>query len=253
MPPASLPAFNLPRRSLEELGFDAADAQILQHAVRAPLGLVLAVGPGRSGLSTTLAALRAALPADAAGRPPGELLLDPPPSPAALRRAIAAVPAGHRVFSSLALERAAHVFGHFRASGLNPALLARDLLLVVAQRRVTRLCPACRQPDRGTALRHALALASNSWLSGTAVEACVPRPGGCESCAGSGFAGHVLAYEYMRVDSGVRALAEQGTVGLDLEQAIFADGRSLWDSGLRRVARGDCSLDSLRAAVREPS
>jgi len=216
---------------------------------------VLAVGPRHSGLSTTLAALRAALPLEAtpaAGAHPGLLLLDPPPSPAAARRAIAAIPAGHRVFSSLALERAAHVFGHFRTIGLSPALLARDLLLVVAQRRVPRLCPACRQPDRGAGPRHALALATNSWLAGTAVEACLPKPGGCASCAGCGYAGHALAYEVMAVDSGVRALAEQGTVGLELEQAVFAGGRSLWDHGLRLVARGVCSLHSLRAAVREP-
>jgi type II secretory ATPase GspE/PulE/Tfp pilus assembly ATPase PilB-like protein len=237
------------------LGFDPADVQSLRHTLRAPLGLVLAVGPQRSGLSTTLAALRAALPDNAAlatDAGPGLVFLDPAPSPAAARRAIAAIPAGCRVFSTLALERAAHVFGHYRALGLPPALLARDLLLVVAQRRVARLCPACRQPDRSADLRHTLALATNSWLSGISVAACTPHPGGCGGCAGSGHAGHALVYECLVVDSGVRALAEQGSVGLELEQALFAGGRSLWDHGLRLVARGVCSLTALRAVVREP-
>ncbi len=223
--------------------------------MRAPAGLVLAVGPRRSGLSTTLAALRAALPPDVALAPdaaPDLLILDPPPSPAAALSAIASIPAGCRVFSSLALERAAHVFGHFHALGLPPALLARDLLLVVAQRRIARLCPTCRQPDRSADLRQAFALATNTWLHGVTVTACVPFPGGCDACAGSGFAGHALAYECLVVDSGVRALAEHGSIGLEMEQALFAGGRSLWDYGLRLAAGGVCSLGALRAAVREP-
>jgi len=240
---------------LESLGFDPADSELLRRTVRAPSGLVLVVGPRRSGLSTTLAALRAALPPAADLPPDAEpdlLFLDPPPSPAAALSAIASIPGGCRVFSSLALERAAHVFGHFHALGLPPSRLARDLLLVVAQCRVARLCPTCRQPDRSADLRQAFALASNTWLHGVPVAACLPFPGGCAACAGTGFSGHALAYECLVVDAGVRALAEHGSIGLELEQALFAGGRSLWDHGLRRVAAGVCSLGALRAAVREP-
>jgi type II secretory ATPase GspE/PulE/Tfp pilus assembly ATPase PilB-like protein len=243
------------QRSLAQLGLEAPDEDAMRRVVAEPLGLVLAVGPRRSGLSSTLAALAATLPAPpAAGllAGPDLLVLDPAPSPAAVRRAIASIPVGRRVFSSLSLERAAHVFGHFRALGLSPALLARDLQLVIAQRLVCRLCPACRQADRSAALRGAMAQAANSWLSDTVWEACAARPGGCVQCTGTGSAGHALAYELMVVDTGVRALAEQGAIGLEMEQALFADGRSLWDHGLRLVARGMCSLAALRAAIREP-
>ena len=47
-------------------------------------------------------------------------------------------------------------------------------------------------------------------------------------------------------------MVEAGAIGLDLEQALFADGRSLWDHGLRQVACGLCSLAWLRRMVREP-
>jgi type II secretory ATPase GspE/PulE/Tfp pilus assembly ATPase PilB-like protein len=260
MPPVPVPvepasARTSLQRSLAQLGLETADEAAIQRLVQQPLGLVLVVGPRRSGLSTTLAALAGVLPVPsgaACGSEPDLLLLDPPPAPAALRRAIASIPVGRRVFSSLPLERAAHVFGHFRALGLSPALLARDLQLVIAQRLVRRLCVACRQPDRSADLRGAMAQAANSWLADTAWEAFCARTGGCAQCAGQGTAGHVLAYELMAVDSGVRALAEQGAIGLDMEQALFADGRSLWERGLRLVACGLCSLDALRAAVREP-
>ena len=254
-PAAAPPAANSPCVALEALGFLPADIPRLLRAVRAPLGLVLAVGPRRSGLSTTLLALLAGVPAACpagAAEPSLPVILDPPPSPAALRRTMAAIPQGRRVFSSLALERAPHVFGHFRALGLSPGLLARDLLLVVAQRRIARLCPACRVPHADADTRQALALASNSWLGGVTAETCIASPAGCPACAGLGHAGHVLVYEALPVDSGVRALAESGATGLEMEQALFAGGQSLWDNGLRLVAAGACSLAALRAAVREP-
>jgi type II secretory ATPase GspE/PulE/Tfp pilus assembly ATPase PilB-like protein len=244
-----------PARPLAQLGLEPADEAAIRRVLPEPLGLVLVVGPRRSGRSSTLAALIAALPAAPATDPagtPGLRLLDPAPTPLGLRRAVAAVPLGCRVFASLALERAAHVFAHCRAIGLPPALLARDLQFVLAQSLVRRLCPACRLPDRSAQLRGAMAQAANSWLADTPWEAYAAQPGGCTQCAGQGHKGQVLAYELVVVTPGVRALAEQGAVGLEMEQILFSDGRSLWDQGLRLVARGQCSLQALRAAVREP-
>ncbi len=255
-----------PTRTLAQLGLEPQDELRVQRALRQALGLVLVVGPRQSGRSTTLAALQAALPPPVAAplhgsgtftapdQPGviGSTVLDPAPSPSTLLRACAAIASGRRVFSSLTLERAAHVFGHFRGRGLAPPALARDLLLVVAQQRVAHLCPACRQPDNSADLRSVIAQAANSWLENTAIQACAARPGGCAQCAGQGYSGTALAYELLPVDSGVRAMAEQGAIGLDMEQALFTEGRSLWDQGLRLVARGICSLAALRAAVREP-
>jgi type II secretory ATPase GspE/PulE/Tfp pilus assembly ATPase PilB-like protein len=241
-------------QALAQLGLEAADAAAIHRQLGEPQGLVLVVGPRRSGLSRTLAALAALLPAagGAHGAAVPDLLLDPPAAPPVLRRAIASVPLGRRVLATLALERAAHVFGHFHALGVDPALLARDLQFVIAQRLVRRLCAACRQADHSAALRSAMAQAANSWMSGTACEAGIARPGGCAQCAGRGTAGVALAYELLIVDAGVRALVEQGSFGLGMEQTLFTDGRSLWDHGLLLVARGLCSLPDLRAAVREP-
>jgi type II secretory ATPase GspE/PulE/Tfp pilus assembly ATPase PilB-like protein len=260
------PLAPVPARTLAQLGLEPQDELRVQRVLQQALGLVLVVGPRQSGRSTTLAALLHALPApvsvpsqgsgtstsQAAPGVIGSTVLDPAPSPSALLRACATIASGRRVFSSLTLERAAHVFGHFRVRGLAPPALARDLLLVVAQQRVARLCAACRQADNSADLRSAMAQAANSWLENTAIQACAARPGGCAQCAGQGYSGTALAYELLPVDSGVRAMAEQGAIGLDMEQALFTEGRSLWEQGLRLVARGICSLAALRAAVREP-
>jgi type II secretory ATPase GspE/PulE/Tfp pilus assembly ATPase PilB-like protein len=61
-----------------------------------------------------------------------------------------------------------------------------------------------------------------------------------------------LVYELIEVDARVRGLIEAGVGALEIEQRLFADGRSLWDQGLRLVARGITSLAALRESVREP-
>jgi type II secretory ATPase GspE/PulE/Tfp pilus assembly ATPase PilB-like protein len=250
---------------LETLGLEPADAHRVHRALQQPLGLILVAGPRQSGRSTTLSALLRALPAPLPvgapppARPPTErppdtrcLVLDPAPSPATLRHAVETIGAGRRVFASVALERAAHVFNHYRTRGLAPAALARDLLLVIAQQRVHRLCSQCREHDRSAELRGVLAQAANSWLEGTAITPCSARAGGCAHCGGTGYRGSALVYELLPIDAGARALVESGAIGLDMEHALFADGRSLWDQGLRLLARGITALAALRAAVREP-
>ena len=245
--PPGLEALGDHKPGLEQLGLEPHDLQRIRAILRQPLGLVLVAGPRQSGRSTTLAAMLPAVTASDAA-----LLLDPPASWSALRGALGTIVQGRRVFACLTLERAAHVFGHFRQRGLSPAALARDLLLVLAQQRVRRLCTACREPDHSADVRNVLAQAANSWLEDTVRETFSARPGGCPRCSGTGYAGCALAYELLAVDSAVRAMAEQDAVGLDMEQALFSDGRSLWDQGLRLVARGTSSLAALRAAVREP-
>jgi hypothetical protein len=39
---------------------------------------------------------------------------------------------------------------------------------------------------------------------------------------------------------------------VELEHALLAEGCSIWDRGLKRVADGATSLDALKATVRPP-
>ena len=54
------------------------------------------------------------------------------------------------------------------------------------------------------------------------------------------------------VDSRARGLIGSSADLAELERVLLADGRTLWDRGLARVADGTTSLDALRAAVRYP-
>ena len=61
-----------------------------------------------------------------------------------------------------------------------------------------------------------------------------------------------MVYELLEIDAVMRALVENGTPMLHLERELFRTRSSLWQCGLRLVARGVTSLAALREAVREP-
>ena len=50
----------------------------------------------------------------------------------------------------------------------------------------------------------------------------------------------------------MRGLVESSAPPSELEHAIYREGGTLWQSGLRLVARGITSVAALREAVREP-
>jgi len=170
----------------------------------------------------------------------------------AARLAVQAAQTGHLVFSTLHVDRAAQVFGRFRGLGVDPRELAEHLSLVVAQRLVRRLCPRCAVPDDRPLLHELLGSAAVSWLAWNPALARRGFPGGCSHCNFTGYRGRAMVYEMLEPDAGVRNMVECGVGGLEMEQRLFAGGRSLWDQGLRLLARGLTSLEALRESVREP-
>ena len=187
---------------------------------------------------------------------PDPVLLAEIDSSEAAQLALRGAQAGCRVFSTMYGGRAYHVFPRFCAWGIAPTDLAEQLLLVVAQRLVRALCPDCALPDESEAVREALVRAADGWRSPSAtpdsVRSRMANPSGCNRCRGAGYRGHTIVYEWIEVDSGVRSLVEEGVGATEMERRLLADGRGLWERGLRLVASGATSLDALRASVREP-
>jgi general secretion pathway protein E len=282
-----------PDARLEQLGFEESDLERIRRNAGGREGLILVVGPARSGKTATLHAILGSLdararsiqtvestpprpherwlqftaaPRDGDGRgdplraclaqvlrnEPDVVLVEALRTRKAARLAMQALAGGCLVLSSVDAGRASEVFGQLRRLGVEPEELAARLCLVIAQRLLRRLCPHCAQADDSPDLRSAMARAANTWLAGEPVRAAVARPGGCPRCGGTGYAGLALAYELIEVDASARAIAEQGSSALEMEQALLADGRSLWDQGLRLLSRGTTSLDALREAIREP-
>ena len=276
---------------LDQIGYEAADLEAIRRAIHAPDGLVLVVGPSGSGRRAALYSMLEDLdPSErciqtiesnpprqvpqwrqlrvASGRPcsgyrweralhrvlrrgAGVILIETIASAGVAQLAIQAAQAGHLVLSTMPISRACSVIAELRRLQATTAQLIDGLSLVIAQRLIARLCPDCSAPDGRELVRHALAAALNTWLSGHAVRARRAAPEGCPRCGHAGYYGRVLAYELVEIDLHARSLIASSVDPVELERALLADGGAIWDRGLKRVADGSTSLDALQAAVRQ--
>lgn len=239
-----------PYLALDQIGYESADLERIRDAIHAPEGLVLVVGPARSGRSTVLHAMQAEIRAARTGAE--AMLIEGIATAGVAQLAIRGAQAGHRVLSSMALGRACSALAELRRLGVTTGQIVDALSLVIGHRLIGRLCPHCCLPDEGEPIRRALAGALNTWLAGYPVQARRAPPAGCAHCGPTGCQGRALAYELIDLDLRTRALIASGADPFELEAALLADGRSIWDRGLKRVADGVISLDALRAAVRQP-
>lgn len=198
MPPHVLEAESIaaplvaePRMAFSALGMRESAVAALIPAVRRP-GLVLIAGPRGSGRSSTLQALLG-LADDAA-------IFD---SLTDRQHATRAVEAAEEqlVFATIEAPNAVRAIGLMRDWRVERFLLASTLRAATAQRRVRRLCPACRRPEQASA--------SASALLGFDSGAIVYAPVGCGRCQ-SGFAGETAVFECIAVDSGLRRLINSG-------------------------------------------
>ncbi len=219
----------------------------MRHAIHAPEGLILVVGPEGSGRRTALRSMLGEIDPAQAGR---LVLPKAIATPAIAQRAVRAALAGRRAFSTMALSRACGAISELRRLGVTTEQLIDALALVICQRLLRRLCPDCSMPDDREPARRALAGALNTWLSRTTVRVRQAAPTGCARCGGTGYLGLTLAYELIEVDVRARALIASNLDPVELERALLADGRTIWDRGLQRLADGETSFDALRRAVR---
>jgi CheY-like chemotaxis protein len=116
---------------------------------------------------------------------------------------------------------------------------------VIAQRLMRKLCPTCKEvwmeapPER---LRR--------WLpNGTPLY----RAAGCPDCAMTGYRGRFSIIEVLTVSSEVERRVAAGEPADRIADAARRAGmKSLWDSGLSHVLRGESTIDELMRVVDVP-
>jgi type II secretory ATPase GspE/PulE/Tfp pilus assembly ATPase PilB-like protein len=237
---------------LASIGFDPGDLDTIHRLLNAPCGLILLVGPQGAGLRTSAAAMLRHL--EAGGRRQGAEVAYRPrlEGRARLASALRAAERGRLVVAVVRHDRACGVLTLMRAWGVDRMRIADALVLVLAQRLLPALCPACRVQDRGEEARRVLAPAASTWMTDRTLKVHRASPSGCVACTGSGFAGRFLAYEMLEADVRARCLIGSGAEGFELESALLAGGRTLWDHALLGLASGLTSIDALHRALREP-
>jgi general secretion pathway protein E/type IV pilus assembly protein PilB len=267
---------------LDQLGLQPDQLAMLKRMIARPEGIILVTGPTGSGKTTTLYSILNHINHDGVNI---MTLEDPVEYPMTLIRqtsvneaakldfgngirslmrqdpdiilvgeirdedtaqmAFRAAMTGHQVYSTLHSNSAIGAVPRLVDIGLSSEIMAGNIIGVVAQRLVRRLCRHCRQPYEANT--------AECRLLGHKGEGKPPtlfRAVGCDHCDYQGYRGRIAIMELLKVDGEIDELMAHRATARELLKAAIARGfKTLADDGVRRVLDGSTSLDELMRVV----
>ncbi len=152
---------------------------------------------------------------------------------------------GHLVLSTLHTNDAPNAVTRLVDIGLEPYKIAAAVRGVVAQRLMRRLCPACKE-----VAVEAIPPKLQKWVpSGTPLY----RSVGCPDCSMTGYRGRMSIVEVLTMTPEVERVVGSGEPPDKIAEAARAAGmKSLWESGIVHVLKGESSIEELVRVVDVP-
>ena len=267
---------------LDQLGLDRQQVELLKLMIARPEGLLLVTGPTGSGKTTTLYSVLNHLNAEGINI---MTLEDPVEYPMAMIRqtavaettkldfangirammrqdpdvilvgetrdadtatmAFRADMTGHQVFSTLHTNSAIGAIPRLLDIGVLPDIMAGNIVGVVAQRLVRRLCPHCRKPH--PAERHEWRLLGGDEQQPAPI---LYHAAGCDRCGFQGYRGRLAIMELLRFDDDIDELIARRATGREIRQLALSRGfRSLAAEGVRCALDGSTALAEVARVV----
>ena len=155
---------------------------------------------------------------------------------------------GHLVMSTIHTNDAAGAFTRLIDMGIEPFLVSDQLLGVLAQRLVRRLCPHCRRSAEPTEVEFAELGMTREELGGRKVWHAV----GCEECNGLGYRGRSGIFEFLAATDAVKAAVAKGGNSVFIKETAKQDGmRTLRDDGIAKALSGITSIEEVLRVTRD--
>ena len=152
---------------------------------------------------------------------------------------------GHQVYSTLHTNSAVGTIPRLLDIGVLPDIMAGNIIGIVAQRLIRRLCDHCKSPYYAES--HEMQLIGSPPEGARTV---LFRPTGCERCDFQGYRGRIAIMELLRIDSGIDELiARRATTHEIRTRALDQGFITLADDGMRRVLNGTTSLEELGRVI----
>ena len=267
---------------LDGLGLDEHQMVLMKLMVARPEGIILVTGPTGSGKTTTLysvlnhineegvnimtledpveypmAMIRQTSVAESAKldfangirsmmrQDPDVILVGEIRDADTAEMAFRAGMTGHQVFSTLHTNSALGAIPRLLDIGVLPDIMAGNIIGIVAQRLVRRLCVHCRKPYP--------AEAHECKLIGVASGQPAPiiyRAAGCDHCEYQGYRGRLAIMEMLRLDNDLDDLIARRATQREIRRLAHEKGfRPLADDGLRRVLDGSTSIEEVGRVI----
>jgi len=149
------------------------------------------------------------------------------------------------VFSTLHTNTALGAIPRLLDIGVAPDILAGNIIGIIAQRLVRKLCDHCKQAQQmGDLERQLLGLKT------TDRHQTIYKAVGCPKCDNQGYRGRIAIMELLRFDPDMDELvARRGTQRELLRLALSKGFRPLAEAGAQRVLDGSTSLEEISRVV----
>jgi type II secretory ATPase GspE/PulE/Tfp pilus assembly ATPase PilB-like protein len=151
---------------------------------------------------------------------------------------------GHQVYSTLHTNSAVGAIPRLLDIGVLPDIMSGNIIGVIGQRLIRKLCPACKQARSAEAIeKKLLRLAEDADIT-------IHDAVGCAQCNNTGYKGRLSVIEVLRMDPALDELiAHKATLG-ELRRHTESIGfRTLADDATARVIDGITSLDEISRVI----
>ena len=246
--------------SLDKMNLPAQTLTRLSLMLARPEGILIVTGPTGSGKTTTLYSLLSQVNDETVNI---MTLEDPVEYPLTLMRqdpdiilvgeirdrdtaemAFRAAMTGHQVFSTLHSNSALGAFPRLLDIGIQPDIMAGNIIGVIAQRLVRVLCVHCKEAYVPTL--------EERKILGTAADntSHIYRPTGCAKCGNKGYKGRSSVMELLVMDGDLDELVARRATAKELRAAALAKNfRPLAEEGVALVLNGTTSIAEVSRSV----
>ncbi len=263
---------------LEGLELPDASMRILKIMMARPEGIILVTGPTGSGKTTTLYSLlnhmssekvnvmtledpveypfpliRQTSVSEMAGmnfadgikslmrQDPDIILVGEIRDEDTAEMAFRAAMTGHQVYSTLHTNSAIGALPRLRDIGIMPEIMAGNIIGVIAQRLIRKLCKYCKEPYHPD--EHEFKLLSNP--DGVRPNK-IYRAKGCSACENTGYKGRMALMEILKMNSDLDDMLVHGATTKEIKDAAYKQGFfTLADDGIRHVLSGVTSIEEI--------
>ena len=225
---------------LNRLDTESVNIMTLEDPVEYPMGRVRQTSVNEAVGLTFASGVRSLLRQD-----PDIILVGEIRDAETAEMAFRAAMTGHQVYSTLHANSAAGAIARLIETGVSPEVLAGNIIGIVGQRLVRRLCRHCREPyEPAGPERRILELEADSQTR------VVFRAAGCERCEHRGYRGRLALLELLRFDAEIDDMVSRRATTREISEAAHAKGfRPLAQDGVRRVLEGLTTLHEVSRVV----
>jgi type II secretory ATPase GspE/PulE/Tfp pilus assembly ATPase PilB-like protein len=260
---------------LEKLELPADSLRTLKIMMSRPEGIILVTGPTGSGKTTTLYSLLNHLSSEqinimtledpveypfplirqtsvneAAGmdfangikslmrQDPDVILVGEIRDEETAEMAFRAAMTGHQVYSTLHTNSAIGALPRLRDIGIIPEIMAGNIIGVIAQRLIRKLCKYCKKAYKPN--ENELHLLANERGQ---VPSKIYKAKGCTTCDNTGYKGRMALLEILKMNPDLDDMLAHGATTKEIKAAAYKQGFfTLADDGVRQIIEGVTSI-----------